>query len=649
MTEPTKIIYNTLEQVASDDLNLTGTLAGRAAMDTELANVGGMTATPASVVRRGLVVISDGPASMAVLIGPGEVMQHQAGVGAPSEYKLGATSGTKVPLTAADLVNPRIDRISSVITSVATGPTVRLVLTLPSRAVAPVVVDKIQDPGLQMVRSTGVVAPLPFAPATPAGNIPICDVLVPAGALGIDDNHIMDLRREAAPHGVVVDHSVAWGMGVGGFGGGTLVINPGRCTIAGKLIDFGGTTYTAALYAAPLNGPFMAFERRYVYLVAPGPNSPVGKNIGSFVLTISTIAPDYSTRRPSVPVSYNPLVGVAGAPAGLYALTSDALFIGAIVLDATAQPAAGALALTSSRAARAIDAVFGIFPAASGHIKAPRFSWVSVNTVKVGPGSFVLNGSPLQTTADVTAAMPTRLAANDGPALTSTWYYTYLRSAVSQDAIASLLPVCPHVIPVLSRFAPNALLGKPTPEPGFVSADYIFVGSVYRDALGNFLEFHRDGSTVLWAAPESIGAGTYNQLTIPLNPLRVALLALCPESSRMALLTMRGVLRGIPQIASTPGSLLARIGLFAKSALPTPLYLMEMVINSQAATAAQITSIHNWAPLAIPISNVTNGCELALMSAWAPAAATWDVLTTGFILSTDQLGYVEDYATVTPP
>ena len=649
MTEPTKIIYNTLEQVVSNDHNLTGACAGKAAMDTELASVGGMTSAPATVVRRGMVANPDG-AALAVLVDPGEVMQYQAGYSlSVSEYKLGATPGQKVPLTAADLVNPRIDRISATITSVDTSPSVRNILTLPSRAVAPVAVPKVREPALSWTRTTGVAAPLPLDPGIPVGQIPVCDVLVPTGAALVTDDMIMDRRREVAPHGVVTDNSIAWGMGVSGFAAGTFAINPGRCTIVGKVIDFGGSTYTAALYAAPLDGAFAAYQRRYVYLVAAGPDSPVGKNIASFVPTISTIAPNTSTRRPSAAVSYNPLVGVGGVPAGFYATTLDALFVGSFVLDATAQPGAGALTMTASRAARAIDPILGVFPAASGHIKSPRLSWVSANTLRLGPGSFVLNGSPLQTVVDVTAVMPANLASNDGGPITSAWYYVYLRSAVSQDAAANL-SMCPHVIPILSRYAPTALLAKgSTPEPGFVAADYLFIGSVYRDALGNFVEFHRDGNTVLWIAPQALGAGTYNELTIATNPARTPINALVPDSSRTALIAARGVLRGTPALASTPGGMLARVGLFAKSASPSPLYSMEMAINSQAPTVAQITSVYNWAPLALPTRSADGRFELAQLVAFSPPPATWDLLTAGFLLDIEQVGYVEDYATVTPP
>src|SRR3972149_10886957 len=118
MTEPTRVAWNTLEQVISTDLNRMGALAGKAAQ----APLSFMAQGFSSLAQVDAVVagldLSAG-AGLAVELGAGTLIRYDFAATTSSNYEIGHLDAvTTVALTASDVTNPRVDLIYGTPTTV---------------------------------------------------------------------------------------------------------------------------------------------------------------------------------------------------------------------------------------------------------------------------------------------------------------------------------------------------------------------------------------------------------------------------------------------------------------------------------------------------------------------------------------------------
>lgn len=560
MSKPVEVIFNTQEQLLSTDLMRVQDLSGKALMDALLALGGGVDAAvaPRDVVRRGLDATPG--AGMQVVISAGELMRFAAGPSASvSEYRYGIlAAAANAVITAADGVNPRIDRISALETTADSDSTSRNIISLPSRTVTPTPVNKTRSPTIGLVVTAGVAAAMPAAPATPAGRVPLWDVLVPAGAVSIGANHLMDLRVRMRPAASSRRHFRERGLQVGLSPAGvtTVRVTSGYADVdgaAGELfqdLDFPATGASSII--APLEAALGADQEWHVYAVAKGQGVPVGKNItDGMIFVLSAGAPNAGGFPPGGGVTYNPLYGVAGAPAGLYATTQRALYVGSLRTDGSGnfEFGSGGVPLNRDGSTMAV----GINPSQSnfagwsaGFIKKPRFSWVDASTIRVGSAQLVLNGVPL-IWAGANATWADIAGAGDGSAsdAASTFYYVYLRFRVVGTGRSARRSVRIRI----STNPPNELGNKTgTPETGFQNFEYVYVGSFFNNAAQDIVQFVKEGSTYLYVprAPDAVspGGGAILGSTTTLVGSVVAFTSFCPSTSRIAVISYHAINAG---------------------------------------------------------------------------------------------------------
>ena len=548
MSEPTTMIQNSQEQVLSTDLNRIGGLAGKATQDALLALLGGIDAAiaPRDVVRRGLNLTP--AAGMSVDLSPGEMMRFTAAVTPnQSQYKLGALLATQNLIIApADPVNPRIDRISVIDTTVSTDSTVRNILQLPSRTVIPTAVNKTKNPSLTVTVTTGSPGVSPQPPATPANNVAIWDVYVPAAAVSISDNHLMDVRVRAQPIPYTGTHFVERGLGMSL--GSTLTsigVTSGRGFCRGGLIENNSNKDMTFAFIQEPGAPALAADQEWhCYVMSKGSGLPIGKNLSDgLIFVLSQIAPN-AVGIPSSNINYNPLQGVGPT---LSIPTNFALYLGTIHTDAAGNFESGGGGVLLNRDGtsmnRAVDAFSGRMPATAGFIKRPTLSWVDVSTVRVGVSQLVLNGAPL-VWAGGNATWATDLAADGSPSdQASTWYYVYLRYRVTNTGKRGALRT---VRPRISTEAPNEFGHKPTAEAGFGGFEYLYVGSFFNNASSDIRQFVRSGNQTLWIGQKDTIPGaavsdtpTRDTKTIPNLP-STAKVAIVEVTAQMNLIGTAG-------------------------------------------------------------------------------------------------------------
>lgn len=508
MAELETVLINTLEQVLSADMNRAQEKAGAHAQNLMLGIEGGVDdlATPSAhdVVLRGLAC-SVG-AGLSVDISAGWLLQFQSG--APpadtSAYRFGVlSSATNLALAAADPVNPRIDRISASIVSTDSDPQVRNILTLPSRVVTPVLTNKTRTPLITLTVTTGVAGAAPSAPATPVGEVVLWDVFVPAAAAAVVADHMMDVRRYLQPAGLSRHHFRERGMILRGSGTDVLVgAGIGICDGARVLVDAEQTVAQAS--AAGVGEPAIATDQLWhVYVVPKGAGVPIGQNSSSgAIFALSTTAPSAGGFGPGAGISVNVLQGAApAATANVLVASSALLYVGSIrtgpaVAQFTAEGCGTPLDRDGSRIASLLPD-----DAHNGWIHRPRFEWVSASSVRAHEGAYVLRGHHGRIAAPITADMTTHMASGEVEGA-DTWYYVYLRSRTAWS-VGSPGSAAVRDTPVLviSAEAPFVSGLKNTPEAGFTSQDYLYVGSFYNNASSNIARFRKQGDTTLFLRP----------------------------------------------------------------------------------------------------------------------------------------------------
>lgn len=609
MVSPTRVNFNTLEQAISADLNRIGGLAGKAAQDPLISLTAGVlsSSTPRAVVRRGLDLSVS--AGLGLTLEAGEFMVYDAGASADeSKYSLGILlANAALTLAAADPVNPRIDAIHVAPVATATDSSVRNVLTLPSRAVSPVNVDKTILADLNVAITTGTPAATPSFPAVPGGRTAVWYVYVPAAAVALVNDHLMDARVYWQANGNALNLNARI-VGLDPAVGSTNTrakLRKGQGYVTG--IQAVATAEQDNLMSAliQLGEPAFAADTQYdFFVVAKGNGVPVGKTVpdGLVMVATSSGAVPAANGQPSVSLIYGPLAFAAAnavATATLSTSTTRALYIGSLVSGAAASFASdsqGSPALDRQGLvfAHSIHTPEGRMPWISGMIRPGRFEWVSAQSARIrGDCAVLVNGTPATvptTTFDLTTDRV--VTAPDGAGLAaSSWYYCYLRKRTS-DVSSHKAPQRTFV-PRMSIEEPGANGQKMTPEPGFNAQDYIYVGCVYNNGVGPaILEFTRDGSRYLF---KDIQGGSLGAAVVAPTKA-IADFNFMPKTARIGIGHMQILLdpTGAGQVSDT-----TRI--FAETGRATE---QHQVLIEGAATAAGIRTTQTY-PFEVVTSHLT--------------------------------------------
>lgn len=518
MSEPTRVLYNTLEQILSTDWNRSGRLAGKAVQDAliGLTNAVDNAAAPVSAVREGLNATVG--AGLSVDVSAGELLRFDPTIlvtADDSRYRLAILTATSnEPLTVADPGNPRIDVVSAVETTLDTDNQVRNVLTLPTRVVTPTAVDKLRRGSITITVTDGVAGPTPAFPTPPAGDVALWYVYVPAAAAVVTDGHLMDARQYWRTNDIT-----QFGSGnrttlqprVDPASAANLLLPTGQLYISnGGLAHIRASqTYTFNSVVQSGEGtPIVADTEVDHYLVTKGNGVPVGKIEPNGVIPVATGlgTPPESGIPPGGGIVYFPLLSFGLT--NVVFTTLKAAYIGSLVSagGGNYRVSSGSLPLDlgGGMFASAI-ADHGGFAAKSGLIRPKSVQYVSATEIEVlGSISVVINWVPAfidNPTWDITAD----LAAGDAEAA-DTWFYAYVRTRVD---LSSRTTPQRDLVPILSVEAPDANGNKPTPEGGFISEEYVFIGTVYNDSGSDFKPFHNEHGRYLWQTPESMFVGVF--------------------------------------------------------------------------------------------------------------------------------------------
>lgn len=567
MTEPTRVAFNTLEQVLAADWNRVGSLAGKAALDRMIEiEQGFFTFAPRSVVLRGLLATAG--AGMSTDLSSGSFARlDNAPPANQSRYRYGELAATlNLPHVAADPVLPRIDLIHAAETQTAADTTTRNVLQLPARTVSPQLVPKTQGPTMNVQVLPGTPNILPVIPPTPAGRIALCAVYVPGAAVAITDNFIMDLRVVFQPSAISRAHQRDHGLYVGpGAGRNNGFFTSGRAVINGAQVELADDLQFAhAAMTSDGAGALAANTTYHFYAVCAGYGDPVGKNIPSrFVPIVTTIAPN-PDGRPSAGILYRPLFQHGNTDVRVS--TTNALYIGTLHSDDGSLYQIGGDGIPLNR--DGTSGATNICPAAGpqgfpglapGWIKKTDLQWIDATTVRLPLSCPVLAGN-VGLASQMDAVMPTSLVAGDAEAA-STWYYVYIRTRIS--AAAQTRGTVRNYVLLLSSEAPTVLGQKPTPEAGFQSQDYQFCGSVFNNASSDFEEFAKTGDIVLFRA-ERIAYSA----VLPALPTRDTItFPAVPASSRKVIASITGTGR-----ATIAGQCVGETDLFAPGIGSAPIF-----------------------------------------------------------------------------
>lgn len=565
MTIPDRVILNTLEQILSADMNRVGELAGKAAQDALLGLTKGVdfTGTFPSPVREGLLATPG--AGLSVDVSAGELMWFDPGVavGADvSRYKLGRLESThNQVLNVADPVNPRIDLISAAVVDLDEDNVPRNILTLPARTVTPTNVDKTRRGNLD-IATAGYVAGTPGAspafPATPFNHVPLWYVYVPAAAAAVVDGHLMDAREYWRTNDLAQY----------GTGPRTLYAAVGRATVAnfrlptGRVgVSFGGLADVRSEQEYPFNGivqsgeavPIAAGTEVDHYLVAVGCGAPVGKAEPEGVVPTATgfasVAPPNSNGTPpGGGINYYPLLSLGLT--NVVRTTTRAAFIGSIVSagGGNYEPESGGLPLDKGGLdyAAAVGQDGGILQV-GGWTKLPAVQGsVFTAGVTITEGSVFINRSPFYYPGNFTGVFLPALGLGGADLVAgevtqaSTWYYVYLRQAYATAAVRGRQRT---LTAVFSAEAPNLSGGKPTPEAGFASGEYMFVGSFRTDVAGNVEGFIREGQQVRWINCSPIWFNALHFADINVSPLPTLISMFLPDTSRAGVVSIEAELQ----------------------------------------------------------------------------------------------------------
>lgn len=558
MSEPSRVIYGTLEQILSADLVRTGRLAGRAAQDLLVGLVSGpdtASFTPLNVVREGLLATVG--AGLSVNISAGELCRFNSTVlvtADESRYRLARLAATQnVVLTPADPAQPRIDLIQATEATNNTDNQLRNVLQLPARTVVPTVLNKTAHASITISKVDGVAGSTPAFPALAANNVALWYVYVPAAAAAVNDNHLMDARQflrtndvynggshSRTPYGVQIDpaslSNVRLPTGVVQVsGGGLAVMQDARNYALATVIQSG-----EAAVGADTEVDF--------YLVARGNGTPVGKAEPNGVVPSATglasaAPPNEFGTPPGGGINYYPLF--SQGLTNVVFTTTKAAYIGTMHTGATAgqfDSIGGGLPLDrGGRKFATAIAHDGKFPIVSGLLRPPRLRWVSATQVAIDGYGVVLNQVPTSSAGVVTFDI-TDVAIRIDAEAADTWYYCYLRAVRPTTGAGASRGAVRRLIPKISTEAPTDAGFKPTPEAGFQTYEYLFVGAFRNNAASNIEPFYRAGELVLFRDPVAATFHRLHNADLAVNPALTTITAVLPASSRVAIVQLRGQL-----------------------------------------------------------------------------------------------------------
>lgn len=593
MAESTQVLFNTMEQVLSADLNRAQALVGKHVQDMQLGLLAGVSTglTPPDLVIRGLDLQAG--VGMSVDLEAGLLLRFEAAPAADqSQYRIGVLpTNTNLGIAAADPVNPRIDLISAVEGDVDSDNQVRNVLTLPSRTVVPTPVDKTRTPQLTLFVTTGVAGAIPAIPATPAGEVPLWYVYVPAAAVGLTNDNLVDVRRYAKPASLIYETRIETGLRlVAGLGGAGIELGAGKGLARGAPFTTPGQVLVFADTVEVGGGALAADQVWHLYAIARGAGLPVGRGVAdNVVIVASQTVP--AAGIPSAPINYRVF---ANATFPFNATASEALYLGSMRTDALGSFETDGNGVPLDPSNEADPPVLYMPPADfRGWIRRPQLSWVDAATLTVGDCAFFHPSGVPAAFAAANGTMAANLATGEVEAA-STWYYVYLRTRQPYPAAGAggRVPSRTFEI-VISAEAPDGTGGKPTPEAGgFLSSDYRYVGCAFNGATSNLRNFRREGNTYVYV--DETGP-LLHFADVAVTPAKTTVLVdeaggqnACPDTTRLVILAVACELYAEVNEAS------AWFALYAGTGLTNPLFQTQVLYAGPGGLGAGVAGAQWW-------------------------------------------------------
>lgn len=562
------VIWNNLERVTSDDLTRAGLLASSALMDVLVGlatgpSSGAPSQVAPAVVLRGLLLST--ASGMNVSLAVGTILRYST-TSIPTDgsaYRLGVLRSAATLLLTSDPTLPRVARISIAEVSEDADTTNRDIYDEVTQQFTSTPVAKTRRATSTVTITLGTPAANPVAPATPAGGIPLWDVFIPAAAVTIDGTHFMDLR---VPFSSGAERARVERTGLNTYapasGGTTVGVGTGQLKVRGDTFDFAGQQFVTATDDLLLGAAPAANTTYYMYAIGRSETTPVGLSlVGGLAFVLSTVAPDDVYGQPTGSINYAPLQTIVDqASGGPLASTTRAYCVGTMLTDGSGNfryPSSGPqLGNNPFVALQMCDPATGGFdPVQNFWLRQPLFEWIAVDQVRCTNGLAVIRGIPHQVISE-TATIPAALVSGEVEA-PSTWFYLYARL---ETTFSVLTAGKRRIVMRLSTQAPNSDNGIPTPESGFVSGDYIYVGSVWNDSGSDFKQFVRVGTRYRWLRPEAINySGTP---TLATSPTRTTITAIVPSTAQVA--EIRATLAAYTTSA-TAGSILSSMAFWHRT------------------------------------------------------------------------------------
>lgn len=633
MTFPDSVQFNTLEEVLSADLNRQGGLAGKGVQDFAAELESGIDLSPGARACTSKGLDCSPSSGVAVLITAGVLNKFDPAAPGDdaSQYLVGRLDDdTVVALPAADGALPQLSVVYATITQTLSDQTVRNILTLPSRVITPTPIYKSSRPTLTLTAAAGTPSATPALPGVPAGAVALWYVYQPALAVVVTSDQLIDGRFRYVPSPLSRKHGREFGLYVDGSATSlaSLEIGSGLAFSNGAKIDHTlNQTFVGSAILPAGSGALAASTEYSVYAITigQGPTVPMGKDVVSGVaFVLSTIAPD-SVGRPSLAIQYRPLFGLGID--NVLVSTLDALYIGTATTDASGvnfQIGLDGVPLNRDGTLKdLVSSQRGGFPGLSpGWLRAPEFSWVDASTVSVGLCSPIIGGVP-GLYGGASATIPANLVAGEVE-VANTWYYCYIRPAVS--AAARSRGTVRHYSLVLSAVPPTAIGNFPAPETGFQLFDYLFVGSFLNNSASDIRSFKRIGSRTIFRDSDL----TYSSLLLT-APATVQIPVFLPSTSRVAT-----VIADAQLIASGAGAFEGDVFLYQDTLTPGP---SAFWFTRGVAAAASATEAWNAITFDMP---TTAPSTVAGAGGLAEFRANQDNLLNGnFNLNVVQTGYLE--------
>lgn len=514
MARQTRVTWATQEQIVSNDLNRIGQLISKATFDLARAatNDPVLQGDPPNVVLEGLEITQGTNLQVTISAGSALIWVGTAIDQDNSGYRYGRLdASTNVDLTAADPGNGRIDLIYATTTDTGTDSQSRQVLQLPARTFSGQTINKTSFGVLNLQVVAGTPASSPQLPAVPAGGIAIAYVHVQTGVTDIANNDILDARliyaeQQLPPKGsrILNGLSIRTFIDATSTNQITIATGSGVSALRTNILVPTSITFTPRIAIAGVPAALTASTQYYVYLVGPGPTSPVSLAQGAgfagrrYTPVISTIvpAPDGT---PTTPIAYRPwqqlLVGTPGPANSI--TTQAALYVGSFITDEngdTRGDDSNVLASSDGSvfvARTRLDAV-ATNAAENAWIQKPKLQFLSSGALQVRLGVGLIAGSiggrPDQT---LTGTLATDFVTGQSAVL-NTFTYVFIRRATSGITRA---PNRGRYVVRFSTEAPVAGLGVASPESGFTAGDYIYCGAVWINSNSTINPFVMEGDT----------------------------------------------------------------------------------------------------------------------------------------------------------